>query len=223
MSASWFDLQPEEPESIVTADGEVSEVEVLPVAVVDEPRVVEQAVRTRARDRSRLVLPGVGWLVAGVMSVVFVVVGVWWAAQDSSDAASEVVVAMSSAPATTTAPAKRCPEQPEATAKSADGVFVKFQEAYFAGDTKTLLSTVDETSYLADVDWVTAAGEVLGSDFCVKVISAKNNVVDATTTVRTTEGEEFAFVQLVRVVRVGDGYRITSIEDKNSPNSIGKV
>ena len=63
MSASWFDLQPEESESIVTADGEVSEVEVLPVAVVDEPRVVEQAVRTRARDRSRLVLPGLGgWL-----------------------------------------------------------------------------------------------------------------------------------------------------------------
>lgn len=226
MSVSWFDLQPEESGAVVadTAAGDASEVEVLPVVGEGKPRVAKQAVRTRAHDRSRLVLPVVGWVAAGVAIVVFSVGGIWWMAQDASDAVPEVVASVSSVPVvTTTVAAKRCPDQPEASVKTADGVFVKFQEAYFAGDAPALLSTVDETSYLADVDWVTAAGEVLGSDFCVKVISAKNNVVDATTTVRTAKGEEFVFVQLIRVVRVGDGYRITSIEDKNSPNSIGKV
>ena len=226
MSTSWFDLQPEEPNDVVAdaVDDSVAEAAEVPVVEAEKSGAAQQRIR-RTRGRSRLeVSSGTVWLVAGIVAVVSVVGGIWWMAQDSSDAVPEAVASVSSVPVvTTTVAAKKCPDQPEATVKTADGAFVKFQEAYFAGDAKALLSVVDETSYLADVDWVTAAGEVVGSEFCVKVISAKNNVVDATTTVRTKEGEELAFVQLIRVVRVGDGYRITSIEDKNSPSSIGKV
>lgn len=118
---------------------------------------------------------------------------------------------------TSPAPPQRCPDQPKATPTTPQGAVVAFQKAYFAGNTAELIKVIDPASYLATVDWPTLTGDVVGSDFCVKISTVENNVVEATTTVRTPKGEELLFIQSIRTIKEGKTYKISSIEDKPAP------
>ena len=118
---------------------------------------------------------------------------------------------------TSSAPPQRCSDQPKATPTTPQGAVVAFQKAYFAGNTEELIKVIDPTSYLATVDWPTLTGDVVGSDFCVKISTVENNVVEATTTVRTPKGEELLFIQSIRTIKEGKTYKISSIEDKPAP------
>jgi hypothetical protein len=118
---------------------------------------------------------------------------------------------------TSSAPPQRCPDQPKATPTTPQGAVVAFQKAYFAGNTEDLIKVIDPTSYLATVDWPTLTGDVVGSDFCVKISTVENNVVEANTTVRTPKGEELLFIQSIRTIKEGKTYKISSIEDKPAP------
>lgn len=118
---------------------------------------------------------------------------------------------------TSPAPPQRCPDQPKATPTTPQGAVVAFQKAYFAGNTEELIKVIDPASYLATVDWPTLTGDVVGSDFCVKISTVENNVVEATTTVRTPKGEELLFIQSIRTIKEGKTYKISSIEDKPAP------
>ena len=137
---------------------------------------------------------------------------------------SAVAVSTTSPPTTTSqsastssAPPQRCPDQPKATPTTPQGAVVAFQKAYFAGNTEDLIKVIDPASYLATVDWPTLTGDVVGSDFCVKISTVENNVVEATTTVRTPKGEELLFIQSIRTIKEGKTYKISSIEDKPAP------
>ena len=137
---------------------------------------------------------------------------------------SAVAVSTTSPPTTTSqsastssAPPQRCPDQPKATPTTPQGAVVAFQKAYFAGNTEDLIKVIDPTSYLATVDWPTLTGVVVGSDFCVKISTVENNVVEANTTVRTPKGEELLFIQSIRTIKEGKTYKISSIEDKPAP------
>ena len=118
---------------------------------------------------------------------------------------------------TSPAPPQRCPDQPKAAPTTPQGAVVAFQKAYFAGNTAELIKVIDPASYLATVDWPTLTGDVVGSDFCVKISTVENNVVEATTTVRTPKGEELLFIQSIRTIKEGKTYKISSIEDKPAP------
>lgn len=118
---------------------------------------------------------------------------------------------------TSPAPPQRCPDQPKATPTTPQGAVVAFQKAYFAGNTAELIKVIDPASYLATVDWPTLTGDVVGSDFCVKISTVENNVVEANTTVRTPKGEELLFIQSIRTIKEGKTYKISSIEDKPAP------
>lgn len=118
---------------------------------------------------------------------------------------------------TSPAPPQRCPDQPKAAPTTPQGAVVAFQKAYFAGNTEELIKVIDPASYLATVDWPTLTGDVVGSDFCVKISTVENNVVEATTTVRTPKGEELLFIQSIRTIKEGKTYKISSIEDKPAP------
>lgn len=118
---------------------------------------------------------------------------------------------------TSPAPPQRCPDQPKATPTTPQGAVVAFQKAYFAGNTEELIKVIDPASYLATVDWPTLTGDVVGSDFCVKISTVENNVVEANTTVRTPKGEELLFIQSIRTIKEGKTYKISSIEDKPAP------
>lgn len=137
---------------------------------------------------------------------------------------SAVAVSTTSPPTTTSqsastslVPPQRCPDQPKATPTTPQGAVVAFQKAYFAGNTEDLIKVIDPTSYLATVDWPTLTGDVVGSDFCVKISTVENNVVEANTTVRTPKGEELLFIQSIRTIKEGKTYKISSIEDKPAP------
>lgn len=118
---------------------------------------------------------------------------------------------------TSPAPPQRCPDQPKAAPTTPQGAVVAFQKAYFAGNTAELIKVIDPASYLATVDWPTLTGDVVGSDFCVKISTVENNVVEANTTVRTPKGEELLFIQSIRTIKEGKTYKISSIEDKPAP------
>lgn len=118
---------------------------------------------------------------------------------------------------TSPAPPQRCPDQPKAAPTTPQGAVVAFQKAYFAGNTEELIKVIDPASYLATVDWPTLTGDVVGSDFCVKISTVENNVVEANTTVRTPKGEELLFIQSIRTIKEGKTYKISSIEDKPAP------
>lgn len=118
---------------------------------------------------------------------------------------------------TSSAPPQRCPDQPKAMPTTPQGAVVAFQKAYFAGNTEDLIKVIDPASYLATVDWPTLTGDVVGSDFCVKISTVENNVVEANTTVRTPKGEELLFIQSIRTIKEGKTYKISSIEDKPAP------
>jgi hypothetical protein len=136
---------------------------------------------------------------------------------------SAVVVSTTSPPttsqsaSTSPAPPQRCPDQPKAAPTTPQGAVVAFQKAYFAGNTAELIKVIDPASYLATVDWPTLTGDVVGSDFCVKISTVENNVVEANTTVRTPKGEELLFIQSIRTIKEGKTYKISSIEDKPAP------
>jgi hypothetical protein len=136
---------------------------------------------------------------------------------------SAVAVSTTSPPTTSQSastsptPPQRCPDQPKAAPTTPQGAVVAFQKAYFAGNTAELIKVIDPASYLATVDWPTLTGDVVGSDFCVKISTVENNVVEANTTVRTPKGEELLFIQSIRTIKEGKTYKISSIEDKPAP------
>lgn len=171
-----------------------------------------------------------------VVALAVVSVGIYTAMQHDSPtnavatpppappAPSAVAVSTTSPPttksqsaSTSSAPPQRCPDQPKATPTTPQGAVVAFQKAYFAGNTEDLIKVIDPTSYLATVDWPTLTGDVVGSDFCVKISTVENNVVEANTTVRTPKGEELLFIQSIRTIKEGKTYKISSIEDKPAP------
>lgn len=123
-----------------------------------------------------------------------------------------------SSTSTSAVPVEKCPDQPEVSQESVEGVVVAFQAAYFAGDSSAIGETIAPGSYLAGVDWLTVVGDLVGADFCVKIASVSGDVVEADTTVKTVSGEELLFRQKITVIKTEGGYRIWEIEDRPLPD-----
>lgn len=153
-----------------------------------------------------VVLMGLG---AGITSVALMKVG-------SDMRATSVTMTETVTPevVTTSAAAERCPNQVDADPKDPEGVVVAFQKAYFAADQKKIVALVTEDSYLREVEWVTAVGELKGSTWCVVTKKEPDSTVAASVTVRTSAGEEQIYIQTYTVAKVKDVWRIVSIEDR---------
>ena len=67
------------------------------------------------------------------------------------------------------------------------------------------------------MDWLTSAGELVGSDYCVKISDVTGEIVDAETTVRTPKGEELLFLQTITTRKIDNEYKIWKIEDRPVP------
>ncbi|GAB2499015.1 hypothetical protein CATRI_13500 (plasmid) [Corynebacterium atrinae] len=113
----------------------------------------------------------------------------------------------------------KCPDQPSPRPTTPEGAVVAFQQAYFAGDSEAVKEVLDPGSYLANVDWVTAAGDLIGSDICVAIAGHDDGEVDADTTVRTAEGEELLLMQKITTVQASGGWRVSVIEDRPVPQA----
>lgn len=153
------------------------------------------------------VLMGIG---AGVASIAVVKLN------SDMRAASVTMTATVTAepPVTSEVVAERCPDQVLADAGSPQGVVVAFQEAYFAADQKKIVGLVADDSYLQEVDWVTAVGDLKGSVWCAVTKEESDSTVAASVTVHTSGGEELLYIQTYTVVKVRDMWKIVSIEDR---------
>lgn len=226
MSSSWFD-DTDPPET--THDDTISEDEENSSSDQEESdnNVVEPSDSPK-RNRKRITLPSFKvdkrHLFIGCVSAVIVLLTVstvMYFMRDTESQPAAVAVSPSSSdkpkPEVTTSSSvsQRCPDQPKSSKTSPKGIVVAFQKAYFAGNNDQVLATVEESSYLADVDWVTSAGDTIGSDFCVKINDVSDDFVDVTTTVRTSAGEELVFLQRMHTVKVGKEFKITAIEDRD--------
>lgn len=157
------------------------------------------------------VLMGVG---AGIASIVIITLH-----GDDMQAASATVTTETVVPSpsvtTTSVAQERCPKQVPARDTTMEGVVVAFQQAYFAADYDKLIGFTTDDSYLRDVDWTTAVGELKGADFCAVTKKESDSTVAATVTVRTPGKEELVYRQVYTVTKDKNTWKIAAIEDKD--------
>lgn len=212
---SWFDEYDK-----AAAQEPVPETTVFPV--VDDQAPADPVPQ---RQGARTLILGVsvlGVVALGALTAVGITSSLR-AQPDDTPAATPVTVTSTVAttsPTSSAAPvAPKCPDQPPARQRTPEGAVVAFQQAYFAGDATALRRALDPKSYLANVDWITAAGDLIGSDICVTVIDTWGGVVEADTTVRAADGEELLLLQTITTTEADGVWKVSAIEDRPVPTS----
>lgn len=216
---SWF----EDFESSAASGeaGEAAETTAFPAVTGDPVTAV-----TASRSARPWIVGGSagGVLVLGAVAVLSVANGLRAEPEAPPEAAPSPVTsthtpAPSPSPTSSVARSPRCPDQPPASQDTSEGAVVAFQHAYFAGDANALQKALDPNSYLANVDWVTAAGELIGSDICVKIAGSSAEGIDADTTVRTPSGEELLLLQTITTTKAGGVWKVSTIKDRPIPTT----
>ena len=232
MGTSWFDEdddhvddQLDSTNGLVVDDAEDDSID-----TVDDTEMERQSLKKPKRiktGRQQLWVAAIACLIMLIGASAFgVIKSIHTKTQDMASATTLVSitpppVVTSTKPATTSSVIaskdEKCPNQPKANRKTAQGAVAEFQKAYFTGDTKALKKIIASDSHLTSVDWLTSAGELVGSYYCVKISDVTGEIVDAETTVRTPKGEELLFLQTITTRKIDDEYKIWKIEDRPVP------